>query len=80
VSEDVLVWNGRAAEPAPSKREAFVGVDEHAGQAELNRAEVVARGRQPVASEDEPPVGGSAGSFERMYACSVTTTSSSPGR
>ena len=23
--EDVLVWNGRAAEPAPSKREEFVG-------------------------------------------------------
>jgi hypothetical protein len=28
VIEDVLVWNGRAADPAPSKREELVGTDE----------------------------------------------------
>jgi hypothetical protein len=33
VIDDLLVWNGRAADPAPSKREAFVGADKAATKA-----------------------------------------------
>jgi hypothetical protein len=33
VIDDLLVWNGRAADPAPSKREAFVGADQAAAKA-----------------------------------------------
>jgi hypothetical protein len=32
VSEDVLVWNGRTADPAPSKRVTRPGLEEAAGQ------------------------------------------------
>jgi hypothetical protein len=76
VSDDVLVWNGRAADPAPSKRVADRGLegaagkgvagrgDSSLGQTGSNRAASGLR-RQVVASEDEPSLG-SAGSFERM--------------
>ena len=91
MSEDVLVWNGRADDPAPSKRVADRGLEDAAGQGvagrgdsnlsrtELKRAAPGERS-QGVVSEDEPSLACSAGGFERMYACSVTTTRSSPGR
>ena len=77
MSEDVLVWNGRASDPAPSKRVAGRGLedasgqgvagrgDPNLGQTELNRAVPGGR-RQVVASEDEPSLACSAGGFERM--------------
>ena len=67
MSGEVLVWNGRAADPAPSEREALVGLEEVAGQAESKKgAEPAPQGGQLVASEDEPSRGGSASGFERM--------------
>jgi hypothetical protein len=76
VSEDVLVWNGRAADPAPSKRVAGRGLEDAAGQGVAGRGDSnlgqtekrAAPGgqRQGVASEDEPSLACSAGGFERM--------------
>lgn len=66
MSGEVLVWNGRAADPAPSEREALVGLEEVAVQAEPKGAEPAPQGGQLVASEDEPSRGGSASGLERM--------------
>ena len=44
--EDVLVWNGRAADPAPSKREAFVGA-RHAAMKAAETSGHRGRGRTP---------------------------------
>jgi len=55
VIDDLLLWNGRAADPAPSKREAFVSADQAAAKAVSIRETLDER--QPPASDSKSAPG-----------------------